>query len=385
MAPPRRLRVDDLRAQPCGCSSARAAPKSSSPAPATSCTWPRAPSIEQPERQGDADRGGPVGVGRPGHQRGRAGVAKPGGRRTLLSLNGARWSAPYGELIRPVSSGRVESDPFAVDDPRDEVQARAHALVGHVCDTALTELRIVVIRDEPLGRLGLSYLSQSVEYLSHAHFLLRPGEQVFHRALLTGGVLRTMADLYGRCIEVWAASDSEKRMGEIAAQSVRQELLAFDAAKHAGADVESFLDVLDAQASLLPSPTGVNVANVLEAVREDEMLTVYRFESAHIHFGEAARRARIRTLEESAAGTLDVHLEPPSLWRVGQLTWATLGVWRRLASFICVKLDLGPSVLKLAAEVEPNVRATAQRAHRESEPLSPPYHAFSFPMWGQPE
>jgi len=30
-------------------------------------------------------------------------------------------------------------------------------------------------------------------------------------------------------------------------------------------------------------------------------------------------------------------------------------IWRRLASFICVKLELGPSVLKLAADVEPGV------------------------------
>jgi hypothetical protein len=278
----------------------------------------------------------------------------------------------------------MRRDPFAVDDPRDEIQARAHLLLGKIGDTALTELGAVLVPDTPSSRLGIAYLSQSVEYLVHCHFVLKPGERVFHRALLAGGLLRTMTDLYAGCLDIWSAPDRDVRMAEIAAMSMGQERRAFEAAGRAGAEVHDVIRALDTRTNSLPKPSGVRLAQVLEAAGEDEMLTVYRFESAHIHFGEAARRARVRTLSESRNVSLDVHLDPPSLWRVGQLTWAALGVWRRLASFICLQLDLAANVLRLAVDAEPDVRVASERPKRESEPISPPYHAFAFPRWPEP-
>jgi hypothetical protein len=78
---------------------------------------------------------------------------------------------------------------------------------------------------------------------------------------------------------------------------------------------------------------------------------------------------------------VDVMLEPPSLWRMGQLTWATFGAWVRLASFLCKELRLAIEVLRACEEVRPTVRQAAMRDRRDSEPLSPPYGEFEFPAW----
>lgn len=269
---------------------------------------------------------------------------------------------------------------FAVEDSGDATQAEAHKALGEVFNQALSDLSVGVYRDTPLVRLTVGHLAQSVEFLGHALHLLIPGERVFHRAPLVSGTLRVMTDVYARQLEIWGSADSDLRLEEVAAESVRQERLAYKAAGRAGAAVDELINRAAEELAALPTARGVNIANVLENAREHELECVYRFESAHVHFGETARRARTRVVSTREMD-VGIHLDPLSLWRMGQVTWATLGVWRRLVSFLCSRIELELPFLALALTAERVVRAAAQRERRSNEPPSPPYHEFDFPLW----
>lgn len=111
------------------------------------------------------------------------------------------------------------------------------------------------------------------------------------------------------------------------------------------------------------------------------MLCVYRWESGHVHFGAAAIAAGGRTITQSV-GQMDVAMVPVTLWRIGQLTWATYGVGLRALSHITSRMLIDTQYLAAADERMRGVaRAAALGLRGADEPPSPHYGLFNFPLW----
>lgn len=270
------------------------------------------------------------------------------------------------------------------DDPRDAVQADAHKALGEAIRASVADFSPLERKSTPAytERVSTLFATQAIQLLSDAHWSLIPRQRTFLHAHGASNALRTLVDLFSRQMSIWEAASPEDRLTELQAKSLRQEVLALDAAAKAGANVSSQRAELQKwQTAIGGQPDGINITDVLEKNKEHELLTVYRWESAHVHAARAAVEARARSLELPGA-TLDVALVPPSLWRVGQLTWATYGVGLRLITFLCSKISLTPArLLSVDDEIRPVAKRAADRPMPSAEPASPPYSEFSFPLW----
>lgn len=267
-------------------------------------------------------------------------------------------------------------------DVSDEIQKSARAALGELASRMIDQFETVVFASmpSPLERATLQYLNRSIELVADAHHLLRPSERTFARAHLVSHVLRALAEAHARTLMTWRSPDPDSALRGALSDSTRRELLALKAAELAGADVREPTRILTETKEMLGDHVRLNVVGVLEDHREHEVLSVYRWESGHIHGGTAELMARGRSTSIGGA-VIDVGLNPASLWRVGQLTWAIYGLGLRSITLMArsVRLPIDPLV-EVDSQMRAVVRETADRLAGANEPPSPPYGAFDFPM-----
>jgi hypothetical protein len=269
------------------------------------------------------------------------------------------------------------------DDPRDKVQAQASGALGQLIGAAIDDLQVWIA---PTGvdvtrRVTFHYLAQAVWLVADGHSLLRAGETTFAHARSASNQLRTLCDLHARQLSTWQSSNPKDRLESLLADSVRQDLLALEAAEAAGSDVLDLRRGFQTIQSSLPPPSPINVVNELKISREHELLCVYRWESTYLHSGIAALASAARTVTSPSA-TLDVAMWPMTLWRIGQLTWALYGVGLRVWTHLAARLSLELSRVRGSdASLRGVVRTAAKRPRPEHEPAAPTYSDFDFPLW----
>jgi hypothetical protein len=269
------------------------------------------------------------------------------------------------------------------DDSREPVQAAAHAALGQAVTAALDVLGTWRPDEMPsfLMRVTFQFASHLLQLMANSWKLLSPGEKTFTYASGASLCLRSVADLHAKLLAVWEAPDPGALLKEFLSDSLRQEILAIRAAAQAGADVHALETQLAILQRKLGTPGGVKVVETLTTFGEWETLTVFRWESAHVHVGTAALSAAGRTMEGEEAH-VDIAMWPISLWRVAQLTWASYGLGVRSLSHACSRIGVDATELSDADNTfRQAARASALQLRPSDEPPSPQYGAFDFPLW----
>lgn len=271
-------------------------------------------------------------------------------------------------------------------DVADVMQASARAALGELVARMLDHFECVAFSSTPsaVERATLQYLNRVVELMADAHHLLRPSERTFSRSHLVSHILRALAESHARTLSTWGSRDPDSTLRGMLSDSIRTELLGLEAAELAGADVEVPIRVLSDTKDMLGRHAPLNVVGTLEEHGEHEALAIYRWESGHIHGGTAEMMARGRSASFRDA-VVDVGLNPASLWRVGQLTWATYGLGLRAVSLMAQRVRLPIDVLVEADQLlRVTVHSAAARIAGADEPPGPPYSSFSFPLGDSP-
>lgn len=296
-------------------------------------------------------------------------------------MNGNTEEALEGVVLNPVSG-------LTTVDVTDAIQTTAQARIGHMLRTLLNDCAQVPLSEMPsfTDRVLLQYLHHTINLFGHSQSLLIPAAKTFVRAPLVAHVVRSLADIYARWLYVLDQTDPENALRELFVDSIGTAILAMKAANDAGHhSVVKDIKQLEAdKQTLQASRYRLNIVGVLESHHEHEVLTAYRWESGHVHTGFATIAAHGQTISSDAL-TMDVSLSPLSLWRVGQLTWASYGIALRTVTALGSRIGLPlTKVRKLDATIRPQVRAAATRPRDNAELTSPPYGDFEFPLWNSP-
>ena len=272
-------------------------------------------------------------------------------------------------------------------DVSDSVQAVAQERMGYMLPALLNDCGQVSLSQVPsfADRVLLQYIHQVISLLGYSKWLLLPATHTFIRAPLVAHVIRSLVDIYARWLYVRDQPDPEIALRGLFVDSIDKAILAMEGANGAGHDVTKDINHLkDNKRILQAGRCRPIIVDILAKHDECEMLTAYRWESGHVHTGFATIAAHGQTLS-SGALTMDVGLSPLSLWRVGQLTWASYGIALRTVTALGSRIGLPlAAVRRLDTHVRPQVRAAATRARDSDEPISPPYGDFEFPLWSVP-
>jgi hypothetical protein len=271
-------------------------------------------------------------------------------------------------------------------DPHDRIQADAYAGLGRILSSALDVFGRLIYPQQPSvpQRLTFQYSGHAANLLGYVHWLLRPRESTFTYAEGASMALRGLVELHARQLAVWSADSPPDRLREILAESLGRDLRAVAGTKDLGVDVSSLEFALLPIQQSLGQARAVNVTEELRNADEGEILAVYQWESGQLHLGAAAVMSRSLSISEPDI-TWDVAMVPVTLWRVGQLTWASYGVFVRSVTHMAhwVGVDVSP-LLKTDREIRDVVRAAALRDPLPNEPPCLPYGQFAFPAWAPP-
>lgn len=269
-------------------------------------------------------------------------------------------------------------------DPADPVQAGALAALGKAASGYLDALTAVQFESVPPihARIALAYSHRAAAAFAEVHHLLKPTGLVHAFSGLSSLIIRTAADTFARVLEIATATDRDAELREQTARFIGQEVRALEAAESAGVDVRVLLAGHRAMAGQFSTQgVRVNVSQVLEDAEEFEVLTAFRWESAHVHFGAAALAQATRSFSGDAV-TIDIGAAPVQQWRLGQLTWAAYGVITKLLFSSAKLAGIDTTWLRsVDSEVRGTIRQTALREPRDGEDAnSPPYGKMEFAL-----
>ena len=267
-------------------------------------------------------------------------------------------------------------------DPSDVDQARGLNHLATIADSLQAEVRQIERTSTPtfLQRSAIQYMTLLYENLAHTWFVLQPGGRTFPRVGLASPLMRSSIDIYARLVE--AHLEGEEALKARMAYSLAEDRVALRIAGEAGSDVvwaHADLDVDGGTTRQRPKGT----AAVLEDACEFEMRAIYKWESGVLHVGSAYSAGRTASVG-FGAGELEVTLQPPSLWRTAQVTWAALGVARRSTSLAAALAGIDLATFAAAKDAADDVKGIANRSFLASEPPSPHYGAFALSIWEPP-
>lgn len=296
-------------------------------------------------------------------------------------MSDSRSAGDGSSDLTPIGEEVVATYPGV--DVTDDLQSDARSALGGVVTALLDDLGEAyhATVPSPANRVALQYASIALQLLSDSHSSLRPGATTFLRAHMVSNVIRSLVELHARQLSIRRAEDPDARARSLLAESLRTELLAMrlaDSMANTSGDDTARLEAI--QLALGDAPYQLNVVDELSTARRDDLIVAYRWESAHVHSGAAVLAARARLLAV-ADMTVDVSMNPLSLWRVAQLTWCSYGVALQLIDALVRRLSVGLGRTVAAdTRARGTIRAAAERARGDGEPVSPAYHRFDFPF-----
>lgn len=271
----------------------------------------------------------------------------------------------------------------APDDPRDATLQIAHKGLGAMVGRGIEDLASGWRPDhEPRRheRHAFAILSHALEEMAAVFHALKSLEHTITYGGMASDALRTLCDMFGRQLAIWYAESPADVLAKDVAEGLRQELLALDASREAGIELDLERETLERVKAELGGPAKpIAVANELRNRLEWEVLCVFRWESSHVHFGHAAVAATGRSIKTADGGMADVVMYPMSVWRAGQIIWATYGIGLRLLTFVAHHLSIPlEGVRAFDAELRKAIRGGAMRDKRTDEAASPWYGGFAF-------